>query len=191
MSGWSIGEVRSLAVKAARGAGFSWGMSEEAGFAVTWLQQRSAPGARALANYLTDGRAKANTCPLLLGTAIADGAIDLPDGGLEVAAPLLIVPFIAPVMQSQPRSMSFASTHVTFDLETCELADEAVASAAHLSQIVFNIPSTKPSGKAASRVSEHEVDAIKVLESFAAKTYAPATEQSRLAGAGAGTSDND
>ena len=36
-----------------------------------------------------------------------------------------------------------------------------------------------------------EADAIQRLTAFAARTYAPATEASRLSGAGAGTSDND
>ena len=32
----SLGEVEALARKAARGGGYSWGMAEEAGFAVRW-----------------------------------------------------------------------------------------------------------------------------------------------------------
>jgi len=39
-----------------------------------------------------------------------------------------------------------------------------------------------------SRCSDETVNA---LSAFAARTYAPATEESRLAGAGAGLSDND
>ena len=49
---WSVGESGALALKAARGAGMSWGQAEEASFAVRWLQQRGAPGVEALANYL-------------------------------------------------------------------------------------------------------------------------------------------
>ena len=51
---WSLGEVQALAVKAARGAGLSWGVAEEAGYAVRWLQANGAPGLTALANLLQD-----------------------------------------------------------------------------------------------------------------------------------------
>ena len=43
----------------------------------------------------------------------------------------------------------------------------------------------------ASRVPANAAPHIAVLTRFASRTYAPATEASRLAGAGAGTSDND
>ena len=44
--------------------------------------------------------------------------------------------------------------------------------------------------KSSLRVSS-EVSVVQTLKQFAHRTYAPATEQSRLSGAGAGTSDND
>ena len=42
-----------------------------------------------------------------------------------------------------------------------------------------------------SRVFDSAEPYIKILTNFAHKTYAPATEASRLAGAGAGLNDND
>ena len=50
---WSLGEVGALAVKAARGAGMPWGLADETGFAVKWLQARSLPGVTALCRYLS------------------------------------------------------------------------------------------------------------------------------------------
>ena len=38
----SRNEVASLCMKAARGAGMSWGLAEEAGFAAAWLVQHGA-----------------------------------------------------------------------------------------------------------------------------------------------------
>ena len=49
---WSLGEVRALAVKAARGSGLPWGLAEEAGFAVQWLEARGGPGVEALSQYI-------------------------------------------------------------------------------------------------------------------------------------------
>ena len=50
---WSLGEIRALAIKAARGAGMPWGMAEEAGFASHWLLQQGLPGTELLATLLT------------------------------------------------------------------------------------------------------------------------------------------
>ena len=53
MTNYSLGEIDSLARKATRGAGYSWGVAEEAGKAVRWLSAYGYPGAEILANYLT------------------------------------------------------------------------------------------------------------------------------------------
>ena len=34
---WSLGETAALALKAARGAGMSWGLAEETAASVVWL----------------------------------------------------------------------------------------------------------------------------------------------------------
>ena len=50
---WSLGETRTLAFKAARGAGMAWGLAEEMSDAVVWLQGRSLPGVSNLCRYLS------------------------------------------------------------------------------------------------------------------------------------------
>ena len=42
-----------------------------------------------------------------------------------------------------------------------------------------------------TRVSDDNIAYVSILENLAYKTYAPSTEASRLAGAGAGLNDND
>lgn len=98
----SQNEVAALCLKAARGAGMSWGMAEEAGFAASWLTARGIDGPRHLLAHLTaaQGRpwgdlcpqvapgawtaAKGKTlCPIALGATLSDHA-DLP-GGLGAA----------------------------------------------------------------------------------------------------------
>ena len=101
---WSLGETAALALKAARGAGMSWGLAEETAASVVWLHGRGLPGMSALCSYLgstdtprTDGPA----CPIITGCALIDGTMEAPerlsdscDLGL-VQAPLLLLPFVA------------------------------------------------------------------------------------------------
>jgi hypothetical protein len=53
MVNYSLGEIDSLARKATRGAGYSWGMAEEAGKSARWLSAYGFSGADILAQYLT------------------------------------------------------------------------------------------------------------------------------------------
>lgn len=204
---WSLVEIRSLSVKAARGAGYSWGMAEEAGNAVRWLQARKLPGVAALADYLMWRLRPDNAtltalawrdaplsdecfCPVELGVALMD-AEQVPHRSLRISHPMLLVPFLA--MTGQSGELVWEGVLVRFskgliDVEGSTgafLADECACSfqttlALELVQRDFN-----------TRVPDSEHSSVAVLASFAHKTYAPATEESRLAGAGAGLSDND
>ena len=49
---YSLNEIEALSKKAARGAGLSWGMSEEAAKATRWLVSHGLPAARLLADLL-------------------------------------------------------------------------------------------------------------------------------------------
>ncbi len=189
---WSLGETRALAIKAARGAGMPWGMAEEAGFAVRWLQANGAPGAAALARYLEwrDGGCEGvhDLCPIGLGTALMDAGRGVPEALGRVRQPLLLVPFVARCTPSGmalrwPGAQLIASEAglVTDAPRETLLAEEAECEAARAVAQVFD---------GTTRVPEGEAAAIATLDHFAARTYAPATEASR-AGAGAGTSDND
>ena len=46
---WSLNELDAMARKAARGAGYSWGLAEEAGRATRWLAAAGLPGPMCLA----------------------------------------------------------------------------------------------------------------------------------------------
>ena len=205
---WSLRESQALALKAARGAGFSWGLAEEAGYAVHWLQAHGAPGVRTLANYLTWRDSSGNTdstlpisgeqhdpngfiCPITLGATLSDVRVALPSRLGRVRQPLLLVPFIAAATPSGSRRLTWQDTQISIsrngfvasspghsihvDHEECQLAEED-----------RNIPA--PSRFL--RVPESEADYIAILGKFAARTYAPATDESRAA-AGSSLSDND
>lgn len=190
---WSLGEAKALAIKAARGIEIPWGMAEEAGFAAHWLQSFGAPGLAALADCLEWHDSKPPTphdlCPISIGTAISDAGRGVPENLGRVRNPLLLAPFIAAcspsgmvlrwegadLVLSEAGLVSAAAREALLIRETDCLSQRGVAQVAN----------------AATRVPETEADAMARLTHFAARTYAPATEASRLSGAGAGTSDND
>ncbi len=115
----SQNETESLCMKAARGAGFSWGLAEEAGIAAGWLAARGMDGTASLLAWLAHRqgqRAKAGRpepspghwrgagqgplCPITLGAALMDSAL-LADGPFSrdtrldpVGAPILLLPFL-------------------------------------------------------------------------------------------------
>lgn len=109
----SLSETEALCSRAARGAGFDWGHSEEAGRAGAWLARKGLAGCALVlrclqmqplhAPKLQPGRWAGGgvLCPLRSGTALADHA-NLPDGlrrdalALETTAlPVLLLPFVA------------------------------------------------------------------------------------------------
>jgi len=108
---WSLSEAASLAVKATRGAGYPWGLAQEAGYAIRWLQANGAPGVAALANHLQgmensryelayhskDAELKKSriNCPIKMGAAIMDRAIPVGNELGQVYQPVLLIPFIS------------------------------------------------------------------------------------------------
>ncbi|MES2335322.1 MAG: DUF3726 domain-containing protein [Pseudomonadota bacterium] len=92
-------ELNALVTKAARGAGMSWGLAEEAGWAAEWLSRRGLPAAAWAAEWLAqavDGR----PTPVQVGVAFADALpaaqtwfpdATLPDG---MSAPGYLLPFL-------------------------------------------------------------------------------------------------
>lgn len=212
----SHGEFRALVAKAFRGAGYSWGLTEEAAFSAGFLAEAGFPAAEAVVRLLStvDGRPVATgmpdrswqgqsgpLCPICVGTSLAD------QGGCEALAigptvePLFIAPFLA-VVATEATSASASSAPdstvgfvMTWDGGQCEVGVGGMV-----------MSGTAPSEPVAIGISRCQVDAgpqspvsrvrlppevFAELERFAHRVYAPATEASRAAGAGAGTSDND
>lgn len=188
---WSLGEVRSLSIKAAKGAGFSWGEAEEAGFAVEWLEARCAPGVEALARYLSSGMTD-NHCPIRLGCKISDLGEYKSSLPMNICQPLLIAPFIANTLQHETLLLSTLKCSLLIsrmDVFTHQydaiLYEKPTAVLIEPGEQIPDISICK------SRVEDTQKTFVHILERLAHKTYAPATEQSRIAGAGAGTTDND
>lgn len=192
---WSLVEIRALALKAARGAGLSWGLAEEAGFAVRWLQARELPGVQALALYLEQCEKHgldASKCPLQIGAGVSDGASPEDSELGEVRTPLLLIPFIAQSLAVTSCRLQCENLDFTIAEDGCMTSnpDEQLLVTEAKCKLVSGGEIVPPMSRA-SRVPESEAVHVSTLAKFAHRTYAPATEESRLAGAGAGLSDND
>ena len=209
MMTWSISEIGALATKAARGSGLDWGLAEEAGYAVKWLQRRQLPGVMALCQYLSwrhggnltnwpeETGLHGHYCPIAIGAAYGDGAFGDEAQFSRIKAPLLLIPFAAIRMTEKPLEINIGSSR--FYLAKDQIAytnnDTAIlsdAGACRISIARASLPDvTITSVSDLPRVPSTATACVDVLECFAKNTYAPASEKSRLAGAGAGLNDND
>ena len=203
---WSLGETAALATKAARGAGMPWGLADETGVAVSWLHAHGIPGLAALCRYLKwrdngivtrwpDRPAgTACYCPIALGTAYMDGAMPLTLATGTIREPVLMLPFIAKRNTDQPMQVDLGdmSIHLSKDgvfspyLNTALLISQANCTINHATDTAAMAPY-----ELTQRVPSYFFGCVAVLTEFAKKTYAPATDESRMAGAGAGLNDND
>ncbi|MFK7867823.1 MAG: DUF3726 domain-containing protein [Roseobacter sp.] len=215
---FSLNEIEGLSKRAARGAGYSWGLSEEAGKAVRWLNAHGVAGAEALVALLTmkddapnslnapaqlDGTWRAACdgvlCPLISGAALNDFADqmtqDHPVRMTNVAYPVLVVPFAAWAALHIGRYVvvSWQDVQMATDGYGLWINDPAdQASDAQADALTCAVSSSeKHFLKAPALRGVVTPPAWDSLHRFAHRTYAPATEASRLRGAGAGTSDND
>ena len=216
---WSLGETGALALKAARGAGMTWGLAEEASEAAVWLQARGLPGVSALCRYLNWYKLHKslflkwtgilnvdNTqpyCPFIIGTAISDGAIKIPTKlnskvslGL-IRQPLLLLPFVS---KSVPEGYGL---YIGDCFISAALGSEKLLSHLDYPNALLMDESRcfiKPVGKARPnfqlkvpplRLPDCYGGCINVFNTFAGKTYAPSTELSRSTGAGESSIDDD
>jgi hypothetical protein len=215
---FSLNEIEVMGKRAARGAGLSWGLAEEAGKAARWLAARALPGPEELADNLigNDGkthdelapvsldgvwRARAGRLsPLVCGAALCDLAAEIA-AGREIefgatAQPLLLAPYAAGVAKMTDTAvelswpgvvMTFASGGVSIDGDHASLLARSAKSVRcrRTETAVISVSADTASGRAVDARTWHR------LNELAQRTFAPATEESRLAGAGAGLTDND
>ncbi len=206
----SLNETEALCRKAARGAGYSWGLAEDAGRAVRWLEARSLPGAAGLAAWLghRDGGAPriakgqwrgegGRLCPLITGAALSDRAesLDLPLAIAPLPHPLLLVPFAALAAAQTDSTLRLAWPGARIDLGAQGLAiqatPDAIAAAGPVTLQLHRVDTAPPPEPTPGRRAHLDAGTLGILEVLAQRTYAPATEASRKAGAGAGLTDND
>ncbi|MCB1405523.1 MAG: DUF3726 domain-containing protein [Rhodobacteraceae bacterium] len=213
---WSMNEIETLTKKAARGAGMSWGLAEEAGKATRRLQEWGLDGAAALADLLTatDGTARSDLlplavsgvwtarggmlCPIAAGACLSDHAAVLAEHPVEmarVAQPMLLIPFAQTIAQQIGRviDLRWDGVRVQIGTDAVHVAGTEPALCAAVATGVRCSPGQMVTGRKLAFTARAAITPVTAarLGTFAHRTYAPATDESRLAGAGAGLSDND
>ncbi|MFT5895638.1 MAG: hypothetical protein ACI8VW_002513 [bacterium] len=156
-------------------------------------------------------------CPLICGSAILDSAsmlltVDKVELS-NVVCPLLLIPFISEASVALKKSiqMSWKDEELVFNgtcVESVSDSDGLLTnsdSTGSLSSVCISVISEAVESQGTvfdastcelwpvvmhSRVKIDQI-CLESLKQYAHRTYAPATELSRLSGAGAGTSDND
>lgn len=190
----SLNEIEQTVLKAARGAGFSWGQAEDISRAAHWLALHHLPWDEGLVALLQTPQSP--DLPLIHAIALADKAIEtLPTTLDGVREPIWIVPFAALAAERGQFALSIEWPGTRVSLSAIGGLIEASGALAHPTAVAVTIAESASGAVATVRpraggrqVSDAAWLAVQALE---ARTYVPASEQSRIIGAGSGISDND
>lgn len=212
----SLNEIEAMCKRAARGAGLPWGLAEEAAAASRFLTEVALPGADMLARLLerndrrpvamlapvaTEGSWRAvsgRLCPVIAGSVLSDRAAELETGAVfemeEVDLPLLLLPFAAAAAQrlDRPVALDWPDLRLVTDgrqISVIGATQQMLRD--HVPWLCCHVEAKL--GRPLAPVQRGQVaeDVWAQLSTFAHRTYAPASEASRLRGAGAGLADND
>ncbi len=211
---YALNEVQALARKAARGAGYSWSLSDEAARATKTLTSMGLDGCACLVALLTSKDvARVRTarmsiapqrwrstdagplCPLQVGTALWDrqASLDLTGAGLEIApvmCPGLVLPYAVQIARHW-------GTPLWVDIggHACSVSGSAVRPATlpppDPAPIRLRRSDTALDPGQPARRAKPAPSTWATLERLAHRTYAPATAASRAKGAGGDLPDTD
>ena len=207
----SCNEAEALCLKAARGAGLSWGLAEEAGFAARWLYARGVDGPGTLLAHLdqisaassdlvwADGVLRAGDgdmlCPIAVGAALSDFAAVCRDSvrAGPVDRPLLVLPFVHQIARESggPVALTWAGGRVSVSAAGEVTGALAALAAADAAEIAITPVTAAPEATSAPHaVAATATDTITRLNAYAMLTTVPASAASR-ADAGSANGDND
>lgn len=209
----SLGEFRALVAKAFRGAGYPWGLTEDAAHAAATLASYgidagllvvrllSHTDQRTVEQHMPDALWAAPSgvlCPVCVGAAIADvGRLDALALG-RVFQPVLLSPFLMELVDEE--NPAFV---IDWQEGRCIVGEDRIVvdGSSPIGPTETSItPGTTTNSTGQSPVKTPPVRLTRVdldqrtqarIEDFAGRVYAPATEASRRSGAGAQLGDND
>lgn len=204
----SLNEIEGLAKMASKGAGLNWGMAEEAAKATRWLCATGIDACDPLVALLfrhdEEGHAQTGPvcigtewagaegwlCPVASGAALSDLGRDavLPLRLARVALPVFLLPFAASVARDrgQRLTLSWEGGQAVTDGDGVSMDRPPP-----MSDVTLALGGSCPSPTPRHSRAETDQMILVSLGIYAARTRAPATEASRLSGAGAGLTDND
>ena len=190
----ALSELRSLITKAARGAGLSWGLAEEAGWAAEWLARRGLPAADWATTWLA-ARIDGAESPVEAGVLLADDLVNgvapegwaLPDG---LSAPGFLLPFLHRIANGRATlALTSPSGHVVSVSAEGRVEFGPNWAPQSCGWVLSNASDPPPEYGAATRTSVSK-SVLECLDGLALLTTVPQSTSSRL-DAGSSTGDND
>ena len=207
----SLNEVETTILKAARGAGMTWGLAEEAAQAARWLAARRLPFEALFPALLEAGPwraeiefvggvlkprvAGAYLCPIRAGAFLSDAGAAFPIKCEKLSLPLLLAPFVA--RRDERVNLRWRETILRFDHGDLMAPFDATAGFAIAGTEMVAVCAGDARDQGAEFVVPKDggvaidAGAWAKLQSFEARVYVPASLESRLSGAGAALDDND
>jgi hypothetical protein len=195
----SQGEATAIVVKAARGFGLSWGLAEEAGWALCQLGQY---GGDPLSWFERAFKGLTENCPITIGAAVMDHA-PLPNSDVQqggdlglIRMPILLIPFLRQSAELVGHRLYLCENasglriDVTGDLGSHIEQLGSLPIGHVVIEVGALINNDKPIKSKTCRF-QTSMDTLTQLDKLGSRTYVPETEASRMSGAGAGASDND
>ena len=201
----TLSEIDTTSKRAAKGAGFSWGIAEEVGKNMRLLELFGLPGIKNLNQFLKDYKEKQfqkvtlisdtnNTnkypfCPIILGTNFID-QVNLLDKKTNiqisnVAFPLLFLPFVS-------RASEMIGKRIFLKIEEKEFLlnlNQSIYSN-YLKNEILKVCNTINISFIENSNSFNENE-WKELYKLSEDTFVEETESLKISGAGAGLTDND
>jgi hypothetical protein len=210
----SFNEIESLASKSARGAGFAWGLAEEVAAAAGWLARAGIPWPCSLSALLLDlprlappetggpvlvaADAGAALCPIRAGLLVAEADLLLEAESARltaVAHSVWLLPFMARAARHRNRTIRL---RVGTAMVLVGPAPGDQRGGGRLAEVptpmeveISAVDAPKMPGDRLPPFVAVPADQLSPLERLERRTYVPASDASRISGAGAGLSDND
>lgn len=209
----SLGEFRALVAKAGRGAGFSWGLADDLAYSARRLAEFGVGSGPMVVSLLerienaelsqlmptSEWQASGELlCPICTGASIADAVSPASPQRRDVG-PVMEPAFVAPLV-SAALGPDQRNCVVSWDDGECVAGADSLRLTgtipAEPAMISVQWGSTTASPKEGADGVGHDRVSLpsatfEALEQWAHRTYAPATDESRAAGAGSDQSDND
>ena len=208
MTCFSLNEIEAMGKRAARGAGLTWGLAEEAGKAVRWLTACQLPGPEMLNEILTfnDGTdyvelspvsvetvwqaRSGRLCPLVAGPSLSDHALDLAAGG-EIELGKTIKPLMLAAYAAVAAKFTGVAIELVWPGAIVIVTPQGISiegdhvNASLVEGVRCRRTATKQNVTEEGLLGrEVDVEAWDNLSLFMHRYLAPNTEESRAAGAG-------
>ena len=202
----SSSEINTVSKRAARAAGYSWGIAEEVGKCISSIEMFGIPGVENLNNYFKtikdiepEGPKQIeknnelndkSLCPIYTGLKLIDDYKTVDEiktlKFIKLDYPLLLLPFINKLsyLIGKRIQVSIDDINAECNLNTCVLADHNIKSSI-----------IKKAERVTISIIENEDNfsskSWNELYEMSTETFVEETEQSKQTGAGAGLQDND